>query len=131
MTTYDRDALATEALSILLVVGSGQSADSEDMEFVKSRIDPVSEGLSARGVITIADLDDIEPAVFHPLADLLANECSPRFGQPKSLAVRDDAEDRLKLTVQFAGNPPALLKTDPSLSKKPPGLSLASWTRGW
>lgn len=130
MTAYDRDALAEEALANLLVVGSGQSSDSEDKEFVKSRIDAVSEGLIARGVVTIPDLDDIEPRFFLPLAELLANECAPKFGQPKSIAVRDDAEDRLKLMVQYTGNPPVQLKTDVALRTRR-GLSLARWTQGW
>lgn len=130
-TTYDRTALAGEALSNLFKDGgTGQSPEDEDILYVDSRIDAMLEDLSGRNVVSITDPDDIPPAYFLALGEILADVCAPKFNRPRNPAMRLDAEDRLKTVVN---NTPAVnktLKVDPALRRGATGLSLARWTRG-
>lgn len=129
MTAYTREMLVNEALSVLGVVGAGQTADSEDQEKVDDRVEALLEELAARDVVTVADDDDIAPAQFGALAELLANECAPSFGLPKNSNVKEAAEDRLK-TVNRRGRLSDLKSTIDIAVTAPPGLSLARWSRG-
>ena len=106
-----RDALVAEALTELFADGgAGQSPDAEDRDAVDRKVDGLLEELSARGIVTVANDAEIPPEWFGPLAELLANECAPRFGRPKNTALREDAEARLK--VMTRGSPRRLLGTD-------------------
>lgn len=103
--------LANEALAILSADGgTGQDPDTEDTQFVISRIEPLVEELAARNVVTVSDIDDISPPYFSALAELLANDCAPKFGQSKNPALREDAEGRLK--IMSRAGPSYTLKTD-------------------
>lgn len=115
MNQLGRAELINEALRILLVLGSGQSADSEDAQRVDARVDPLFAELSARDVVTVADDEDIEPAYFGALAELLANECAPAFGQARDAATRSAVEERLKAMVR--ATPLRLLETEQALRR--------------
>jgi hypothetical protein len=131
-TTYTRVILANEALDILQRVGLGQSADAEDTAKITLKIDALLAELSERTIVDIPDSDDIPPAYFNALAELLANEAAPNFGGQKNPAVREAGEERLKVMVN---NSPASNKTlgvDASLpTGGRVGLSVASWTSGF
>jgi hypothetical protein len=106
-----RDELVAEALTELFADGgSGQSPDAEDRDAVDRKVDGLIEELAARNIVTVSDDEQIPPEWFGPLVELLANECAPRFGRPKSAALREDAEARLK--VMTRGSPRRLLGTD-------------------
>lgn len=131
MTTYDRTALTNEALANLFADGgAGQSADSEDVAFVDSRIDALLAELNERSIVSISDPDDIEPAYFLALGELLAEFCGPKFGRPRNRDLRLDAEDRLKVMVNNGPPINTVLKVEPALRPRLPGLSLARWTAG-
>jgi len=92
--------LVNRALEKLLVVGAGQTADSEDFEKVDAIVDSVLEGLSGDGVFSVADEDDIEESAFEWIADVLAVASASDFGQSTDYARREYAEKRLtKLTA--------------------------------
>src|SRR6185436_17691637 len=98
MTTYTRIMLVDEALATLFSDGgTGQSPDPEDVEFVDSRIDALLGELSGRNIVTVSDPEDINEAIFMPLAELLADYCAPKFGQQRNPAARMDAEDRIQI----------------------------------
>jgi hypothetical protein len=106
-----REQLVAEALTELFADGgAGQSPDAEDRDAVDRKVDGLIEELAARGIVTVANDAQIPPEWFGPLAELLANECAPRFGRSKSAALREDAEARLK--VMTRGSPRRLLGTD-------------------
>ena len=106
-----RDALVAEALTELFADGgAGQSPDAEDRDAVDRKVDGLIEELAARGIVTVANDEQIPPEWFGPLAELLANECAPRFGRPKSTALREDAEARLKVMTRLSSR--RLLGTD-------------------
>ncbi len=131
MTTYTRTMLANEALDLLQKVGLGQGPDPEDTAKVDGKIDAVLAELEVRQIVSIPDPEDIYAAYFNPLAELVANECAPNFGGQKSLAIKESAEDRLKIMVQNAEAPRKTLGIDPLLqSSRRPGLSVAGWTSG-
>ena len=112
MTVFKtRAELVAEALTELFADGgSGQSPDAEDRDAVDRKVDGLIEELAARNIVTVADEAQIPPEWFGPLAELLADACAPRFGRPKSVALREDAEARLK--VMTRGAPRRLLGTE-------------------
>ena len=128
-TTYTRIMLANKALEVLLLVGLGDSPQAEDTEKVDSYIDAYLAELEARGVVSIPDDDDIDPAFFASLAEGLANECAPAFGKVKSEDAREAIESRIKVMVNRADQP-MKLKVDRSLPLGSEPLSLARWARG-
>lgn len=129
MTTYTSDMLAAEALANLFRDGgAGQSPEAEDIEYVKARISAVLDRLAAKNIVTIPDVEDIEPAYFLNLAELVAIECAPKFGGQKSLEMRDNAEEELRVMVRRSDG--RKLRVDPALTPGPASLSLARWSRG-
>ena len=87
-----REELVAEALTELFADGgTGQSPDAEDRDVVDRKVDGLIEELAARNIVTVNDAQ-IPPEWFGPLAELLADACGPRFGRPKSAALREDAE---------------------------------------
>lgn len=91
-----RANLAQRALEKLMVVGAGQSADSEDMEKADDVIDAMVADLAARDVYSVADLDDIDLAAFEWLADYLAFLIAPDFALPQDEGRRQRAEFMLR-----------------------------------
>jgi hypothetical protein len=109
-----REELVAEALTELFADGgSGQAPDAEDRDAVDRKVDGLIEELAARNIVTVANDAQIPTEWFGPLAELLADACAPRFGRPKSPALREDAEARLK--VMTRGAPRRLLATDAML----------------
>ena len=128
MTTYTRQMLINEAFSYLFP-STGQSPEDEDSDKIDLKVDALLEELSARGVVDIADVSDIEPQYFMPLAECLANQCAPSFALPKNPAVQEAAEDRLRIMVNRGGE--TKLTIDPALQRRRAnGLSLARWRQG-
>lgn len=130
-TTYTRIMLVDEALATLFSDGgTGQSPDPEDVQFVDSRVDALLGELSRRSIVTVSDPDDIDEAIFMPLAELLADYCAPKFGQQRNKATRDDAEDRIEIATTRGNVDQFKLKTDPALPNGWARYSLARWTSG-
>jgi hypothetical protein len=130
-TTYTRTMLANEALDILQRNGLGQSPDAEDTQKIDTKIDALLAELSARQIVDVPDAEDIEPAYFNSIAELLANEAAPNFGLPKNPVMKDAAEERLKIMVNNSPPSSKTLGVDASLPVgRRQGLSLARWTSG-
>jgi len=131
-TSKTREQLVAMALDDLLVVGSGQSPEAEDQQKVDSRVDVLFAELAARGVVTIADDQDIPIEWCGRLSELLADECARAFGKQKmSPEERDEIEDRLQTIVMFGDIATYRLKVEPPLkTRRRTGLSLARWTSG-
>lgn len=131
MTTYTRLMLVDEALATLFSDGgTGQSPDPEDVEFVDSRVDALLGELSARDIVTVPDPEDINEAIFMPLAELLADYCAPKFGQQRNKDMRLDAEDRIQIVNTRSDIDQFKLKTDPAISPRVRGYSYARLIRG-
>ncbi len=130
-TTYDSGMLVAEALATLFSDGgTGQSPDPEDVAFVASRIDALFSELSARDIVTVADPDDIDAAIFMPLAELLADYCAPKFGQQRNATTRLDAEDRIQIAVTRGSVEQYRLKVDPAIRGGRIGYTVARWRAG-
>jgi hypothetical protein len=91
----NRSALARRALEKLLVVGSGNPPEPEDIEQVDGVIDAVVADLDARHVFTVQDLTDIDIRAFEWIADCLAVMVASDFGQTPDEAKRMKAENML------------------------------------
>jgi hypothetical protein len=91
-----RLTLARRALEKLMVVGTGQTADDEDVEHVDGRFDAMTADLEAREVLAVPDQDDIDPAVYEWLADIMADTVAPDFGVSSDGSRRTRAEQMLK-----------------------------------
>lgn len=98
--TRTRAELVVMALEDLLVVGSGQSPEDEDVEKVDSRVDGLFDDLATREVVYIPNEDEIPAAFCETLSELLANACAPVFGKVKmTQQQREAVESRLKAIV--------------------------------
>ena len=78
--------LYNRVLEVLVVKASGNPASMEDIDLVEASLAPLLAELNAMDVANIGvhptdrTSEDIEDFVFHPLADLLANEVASPFG---------------------------------------------------
>lgn len=88
--------LVAKALSILQEEGAGQPQAEEDTAKVDECVVPLTKELRDAGVLTIGDLDEIDDAVFLPLARMLANEAGDDFGRPYSEEYRLAQEKRIR-----------------------------------
>jgi hypothetical protein len=95
--SYTRVMLANRALSKLLVVGAGQTAESEDVAQVDAIIPAVVAHLASAQIYNVSDLADIDEAAFEWVADFLAYMAAPDFGMPIDDTKRQRAEFMLKL----------------------------------
>jgi hypothetical protein len=130
MTGKTRLQLASMALDEMLVVGAGQSPADEDIEKVDGRLDGLIGELEGRGVLQIADDQDIPVEWTGPLAELLANECARSFGKEKMPEqMREAVEERLRIMVNRQDTNKTL-KVDPSMQSGRYGYTVARWTRG-
>lgn len=121
--------LAGEVLGWLTRTGIAQAHDSEDVEYIVTRAPYYLAELEGRTGISIPDTDDLDLAYYLALAQGLGNEVAPHFGGTVSAAIRDDAEDRMKVVSRRGGVSDNKLKVDVAIAN-PPGLSLARWTSG-
>lgn len=85
--TKTRAQLIQRAGTNLGLVQPGEDLSSEDYNTLENLVDPVIAQLSADNVYYIDNSDEIDVAVFLPLAAILANQAGPSFGSP----INDDA----------------------------------------
>lgn len=90
-----RTDLINEALDLLGVTGTGQTPSVEDRAVIDGKIEPKLAELSRREIVYVPDPDAVEDEIFDALATLLAEEAGPKFGKPRDLGVRLEAEARL------------------------------------
>lgn len=95
--------LFNRSLEIIGAKAAGQPASAEDMALVKAALKPLTEELSSIDVAFIYTsatddaAEEIEDKVFHPLANLLADEIAPSFGVARAdAATRKMMENRLR-----------------------------------
>jgi hypothetical protein len=90
-----RTDLINEALDLLGVVGAGQTPAAEDRAVIDGKIEPKLAELARREIVYVPDADTVDDEIFDALATLLAEEAGPKFGRPRDLGVRLEAEGRL------------------------------------
>lgn len=74
-----RADLVSRALKFLGKLRAGQAPEAEDYQSVDDEIDPLLENLKFRNIVYVPDPDDIDDAIFQPLARRLAGECAADF----------------------------------------------------
>lgn len=100
--------LAAEALGIVNVLQAGQDPNPEDLAYVLKVIPRLVAQVGIGGVVYVGDADDIDDAIFLPLAGRLALEIGPRFGLPavdKATKVESDATLRALAGSKPSGFP--------------------------
>src|ERR1051326_1602491 len=90
--------LVLQTLKNLGVLASGNAADPEDDAFVRENIDPTIRTLASLDICYIGDPDNIPGELFLPLADVMADQCSSKFGSTP--------DDRAALSAKGLGIPP-------------------------
>jgi hypothetical protein len=88
--------LSNRALEKLLLVGTGQSPDSEDTAAVLAVVPKFAAFISGIDIYTIGDLNDIDDDAFEWLSVYLAYFCALDFGKPQDDGMRQAAEYNLK-----------------------------------
>lgn len=81
--------LVLEALAKLNVLASGQAPDVEDVQYVTEMLDGLYRQLAALDICYIPDPNNIPGAFFLLLADIVAGECSPKFGSDPDTFARN------------------------------------------
>lgn len=94
--TKTRTQLIERAATELGALPSGQSLAVEDSNTIDNLVDPLIYQLSADGVVSIQDAEEIPAEYFIPLARLLANEAAPSFGQGTSADIKAVNEGLLR-----------------------------------
>jgi hypothetical protein len=72
--------LILETLKNLGVLTAGNAADPEDNAYVLEKVDPTIRLLAGLDICYIGDPNQIPGELFSPLADVMAGECSSKFG---------------------------------------------------
>lgn len=90
--------LVTEALANLGVLSAGQATDPEDFSYVNEKLDAIIRELAGLEICFIADQNNIPGLFFSALADIVAGECTSKFGLKP--------EDAMLLQQRGLGNPP-------------------------
>lgn len=90
-----KSALIQEVVAELSALGSGQSANADQIAFVEARIAPIVDELSKGRIITIANIEAIPDFAFPDLVRIVAEECSPKFLRPTDKAKLDAARASL------------------------------------
>jgi hypothetical protein len=131
MSTIDSAELASMALDEMGVTSAGNPANAEDTEKVTDMIPRLTEELSARGICTVATVEEIPEEWAGALSQLLANYCAAIFGLPrKPIQEVMDAEDRLRVMVQRHQASRETLRVDTALHPSRVGYAYANWLRG-
>lgn len=99
MTDKNRQELIYRAAKLLALIEPGEAPESEDYDSLDGLVDPLVEQLSEDQIYYIADPDAIAPAIFEPLARLLANMAGPDFGVP----INEEARRRDEQTLRRMG----------------------------
>ena len=119
-----KDQLIARLLSDLNVVGSGQTAQPEDKEYVSGVVTTTCAELSARDIATITpDDDDIDDSIYEPLVEYLVGKLGPGYGKPP-MSSQDFLliETRMK-DITRPDAPKPLLETETILRQ-------GAWPRG-
>lgn len=101
--TKTLDDLKTKAFRLLTGMGPEQEPAAEDLATIGEYVDPLLAQLSADGIVTIGDSDEIDLEYFLPLARLLANVAGPEYGSQMNEDARLRDERMLRRLV--AGQP--------------------------
>ena len=96
MTTKTREELVNEALKNLQAVVAGNEPEDEDYDEVDGKVDTLVAQLAVDEICDVSDLDEIPAEWFDALAELLANNCSTKFGQQFSGDKKNFFEAMLK-----------------------------------
>lgn len=78
--TRDSNWIAVQALTRLGRASVDNPAAPEDIALAVDRLDAVSQDLQGRGILYVADLDNVPASVAQNLADRIAIALKPDFG---------------------------------------------------
>lgn len=76
--------LIDDVLGDLNIVGNGQTASPEDYKFAEGRVETIFSELKGRGVINLADLNNIPQEYYEPLVEYIVAKLGPPYGRPKT-----------------------------------------------
>ncbi len=127
--TQTKAALIDQVAFNLGVLAEGQSIESDAYDRINERVDPVVLGLSVRGIVDIANTNDINTEWFLDLADCVTDACSTVFGQKRDPQKLLFAEDRLAWMARRNDAPNAYLRVDTAIKPTPP-FTYSRWVRG-
>jgi hypothetical protein len=100
--TKTRIELTNRVGSKLMVKAAGQSLTAEDLDVIDEIVDPVLADLSARGIVSVQDVDAIELDVFEWIAEIIADFCATDFGQERNPQKVEYCEDKLHAIAMAA-----------------------------
>ncbi|ANW00683.1 hypothetical protein [Bradyrhizobium icense] len=99
MTDKTRTELIQRAAKLLALIEPGEAPATEDYNSLDGLIDPLIEQLAEDQIYYVDDANAIKPAIFEPLARLLANMAGPDFGSP----INEEARRRDEQTLRRMG----------------------------
>lgn len=100
MGTITRQELVERALANLGVLPSGQTPSVEDYNVVDGQVEGVFGELSAKGILTVPDYDNIPQELQSLLSSLLANDAGPKFGVPSDEKMQVIWENQIRMIVR-------------------------------
>jgi hypothetical protein len=112
---YTQTDLVREVLGELFSLASGQTPSADDVTWVTQRLASSLATLSSLNIYYILDAETVPDEAFNPLVTYVAEACAPKFGRPRDMVAKKDAEDTLR-TLQRIGKGDGLpLKADNAL----------------
>lgn len=108
--------LVSRALSVLGIVGAGQTPSVENSNAVGDAVGPMVAQMVANDDLWLFDIEAIPDAVFLPLSDLLANVVADDFGQAFDQGRQDRAMYQIKLLMREDWVKPTL-DCDPAVAR--------------
>ncbi len=78
--SYTRRDLVDQALRNLGVLPASATPSAADVATVDAKVDAIVDELSTLDIVTISDIEEIEPRYFFSLAVCLADVCKNEFG---------------------------------------------------
>lgn len=103
-----RNDLVYEALANIGVLQAGQTPAPEDFNFIDEKLQSIIDGLHAREIVFVADLNDIPNEWFDPLASIVADACKAKFGidgDSLQVLMADRQKAEIDLKVMTRGKP--------------------------
>lgn len=95
-TVKTRTQLINRAAKLLAVIEPGETLSTEDYDTIDGIVDPLIAQLAEDQIYYVDDSEEINVAIFEPLARLLANSAGPDFGSP----INEDAKARDERTLR-------------------------------
>lgn len=83
--TKTRADLVERAAQKGMLIAAGQSLEAEDQVVIDGAVDGMLAEYEARNIVSVADEDNIDLAIFEQLAEILGQRVAPDFGKQTDL----------------------------------------------